>query len=73
MQMMTDIFEIIIETLVITPIFIVALYLFLIALILFPFRKIRIWLMIQVIRILDIWVFYNENKDLYFEKDKQDD
>ena len=70
---MTDIFEKIIETLVIAPIFIVALCLFLIALILFPFRKIRMWLMIQVIRIVDVWAFYNENKDFYFEKEKQDD
>jgi hypothetical protein len=70
---MTDIFEKIIETLVIAPIFIVALCLFLIALILFPFRKIRMWLMIQAIRIVDVWAFYDENKDLYFGKEKQDD
>lgn len=70
---MTDIFEKIIETIVIAPIFIVALCLFLIALIIFPLKKVRIWLMIQAIRIVDVWAFYNENKDLYFEKDKQDD
>lgn len=63
---MTDVFEKIIETLVIAPIFIVALCLFLIALIIFPLKKVRIWLMIQVLRIVDVWAFYNENKDLYF-------
>lgn len=66
---MTDIFEKIIETIVIAPIFIVALCLFLIALILFPLKKVRIWLMIQALRIVDVWAFYNENKDLYFEKE----
>lgn len=66
---MTDIFEKIIETLVIAPIFIVALCLFLIALILFPLKKVRIWLMIQALRIVDVWAYYNENKDLYFEKE----
>ena len=66
---MTDIFEKIIETIVIAPIFIVALCLFLIALILFPLKKVRIWLMIQALRIVDVWAYYNENKDLYFEKE----
>lgn len=68
-QLLKQISEIIIETLVLTPILCVAIFLFSIALIVYPLKNIRMWLALQGIRIVEIWAYYIENRDAYFRRD----
>lgn len=65
-ELLEKIIESIIEAIVLSPILIVAICIFLIALIIYPLKKIRMWLAKQGIRILDMWAYYTENRDNYF-------
>ena len=56
-ELLETIIEIIIETIV---------CIFSIALIIYPLKKIRMWLAKQGIRIIDMWAYYTENRDNYF-------
>ena len=67
-ELLEKIIETLIETIVLSPILVVAICLFLLALIVYPFKKIRKWFAIQGIRILDIWAYYTENRDVYFDR-----
>jgi hypothetical protein len=70
---MTDVldnfFETIIETLVLTPIFIVITFLLLLVVIFYPIQRLRKWFGKQALRIVDIWIYYVENAYKYEEED----
>ncbi|MBR3490212.1 MAG: hypothetical protein IKH36_01855 [Bacilli bacterium] len=63
-------FVTIIETIVITPIFITIILLLLLAAIFYPIKKINRWLIKQVQRILDIWIYYI-NKAYKYEENNE--
>ena len=67
-ELIEKITEILIETIVLSPILLVAICVFLFALIVYPLKKIRKWLAIQGIRMLDMWAYYTENRDVYFDR-----
>ena len=55
----------IIETIVLTPILIVSMILCIIAIMIYPIKNVRIWIAKQAIRILDMWNYYVNSKDVY--------
>lgn len=63
-------FTAIVETIVVTPIFIIILSLLLLAAIFYPIKKINKWLIKQVQRILDIWIYYIDNAYEYEEENE---
>ena len=63
-------FVMIVETIIITPIFITIILLLLLAAIFYPIKKINRWLIKQVQRILDIWIYYIQNSFKYEENDE---
>lgn len=64
-DILSKFFEIIIETIVITPIVFIIIFLLLLACIFYPIKKINKWLIKQVRRITDIWSYYIENAYKY--------
>lgn len=66
-ELIEKITKTLIETIVFSPILSVAICVFLLALVVYPLKKIRIWLAVQGIRILDMWAYYIEN-DVYFDR-----
>lgn len=64
-NILSKFFEIIIETIVITPIVFITIFLLLLACIFYPIKKINNWLIRQIRRIVDIWVYYIENAYMY--------
>ena len=66
-DILSKIFEIIIETIVIIPFVITSFILLIFAGIFYPIKRINKWLIKQIIRITDIWDYYIENAYMYEE------
>lgn len=69
-DLLDKIFVMIVETIVVTPIFTTIILLLLLAAIFYPIKKINRWLIRQVQRILDIWIYYTQNSFKYEENDE---
>ena len=69
-DILSKVFEIIIETIVIIPFIITSFILLIFAGIFYPIKKINKWLIKQIIRITDTWDYYIENAYMYEENNE---
>lgn len=58
---------IMIETVILTPICISIVILLLLAFLSYPFKHLRYWFCMQAVRLLNVWEFYMEDKDNFYE------
>ena len=56
-----------IETAVITPIFIFIIILVVLAVLFYYFKHLRYWFGMQAVRLLNVWEFYMDDKDNFYE------